>query len=593
MGLKNPPASIFNIPGLFEEVYGRTARPVTQSALPTVSYSSGAMASAQAFNGTSGSGNDAPNPVFGVFGAYGSQWMRRSTAFPQYNALQSNLTGTNGNPHFTVCFYTTAKTFDIIHYGAGQSFAVWVDDVFSGYYEAAVRTGTAQAGGASTITLDSGASATNGFYNTCYVRITGGTGVLGEQRRITGYVGATKVATADSAWTTNPDATTTFSVSGAPNSFDIDGLTGGIKYLNFLFATTTTRKITISTTTWSGVNIGPNDSIWPGPPIGQLRAVYLGDSFLSTRSPAYQPTLPDQLGRLLGCQICQLGSGGTGWGNPAIGNGTMNYMDRICPPTESWMMTNSATGGTYTLSVTYGGSTQTTGALAYNATAATIVAALNGLSNVASNSASCGAGDAWSRPLRILLHNMAGATLAVGVGSLTGGTATLAPWLGDLSPVVPLDGNGNPLPFLLIMQGSGNDASGGVADATVQANATYVAAKLQSRFPTAIPIWIGVVSVSNHGGATIDSTDVGHNTALSAAAATWGRINGSIPFIDTYANGIGGNAWIFGTSNVGTPTANKNDVLISLIQAGHPTGDGASYLAHRIAQNVKALLGKP
>lgn len=587
------PRSIGNIPGLFPDIYGRTARPVTQSAMPTVSYSAGAIASAQAFNGTSGSGNDAPNAAFGVYGAYGAQWIRRATASPQYNALQTNLTGTNGNSNFTVCFYTTAKTFDIIHYGAGQSFDVWVDDVYLGHYNSSVRANTAQAGGASTITLDSGASATNGFYNTCYVRITGGTGVLGEQRRITAYVGSTKVATVDSAWTTPPDATTTFSVSDAPNSFDIDGLTGSIRYLNFLFASTTTRKITVSTSTWSGVNIGPNDSIWPGPPVGQLRAVYVGDSFLNTRAPAYQSTLPDQLGRLLGCQICQLGSGSTGWGAPAIGNGIMNYMDRICPPTESWMMTNSATGGTYTLSVTYGGSTQTTGALAYSASAATIVAALNGLSNVASNSASCGAGDAWARPLRVLLHNMPGATLVVNVGSLTGGTATLNPWLGDLAPIVPLDGNGNALPFLLIMQGSGNDAGGSIPDATVQANATYVAGQLLARFPTAIPIWLGVVSITNHGGATIDATDVAHNAALSAAAATWGTINGSIPFINTYANGIGGNAWIFGTGTVGVPTANKNDVLISLIAAGHPTGDGASYLAHRIAQNVKALLGKP
>lgn len=74
------------------------------------------------------------------------------------------------------------------------------------------ETGTAQAGGASTITLATSTSPTDDFYNDKFVvTITGGTG-NGQRRAITDYVGSTKVATVGSAWTTNPDATSTYRV---------------------------------------------------------------------------------------------------------------------------------------------------------------------------------------------------------------------------------------------------------------------------------------------------------------------------------------------------------------------------------------------
>ncbi|MSR59525.1 MAG: hypothetical protein EXS05_18095 [Planctomycetaceae bacterium] len=82
-----------------------------------------------------------------------------------------------------------------------------------------VRTGTAQAGAAGTITLDSGASAIDSYYTGCIVQTTGGTGGAGgsgslnnQARVITAYVGSTKVATISPSWETNPDSTTTFSV---------------------------------------------------------------------------------------------------------------------------------------------------------------------------------------------------------------------------------------------------------------------------------------------------------------------------------------------------------------------------------------------
>lgn len=74
-------------------------------------------------------------------------------------------------------------------------------------------TGTAQAGGGSTITLRSGAVATDSYYNGAVVKTISGTGA-GQSRKIASYVGSTKVATMDSAWSVNPDSTTVYIVTG-------------------------------------------------------------------------------------------------------------------------------------------------------------------------------------------------------------------------------------------------------------------------------------------------------------------------------------------------------------------------------------------
>lgn len=75
------------------------------------------------------------------------------------------------------------------------------------------RSNTAQAGGTSTqIILDAGASAVTNQYLNCEVRITGGTGSGQGNRHITAYNGTTKTCTVTPAWTTNPDATSTFTV---------------------------------------------------------------------------------------------------------------------------------------------------------------------------------------------------------------------------------------------------------------------------------------------------------------------------------------------------------------------------------------------
>lgn len=71
-----------------------------------------------------------------------------------------------------------------------------------------VRSGTAQGGAAGSITLDSGASAIDDYYNGCLV--IGTLDGTVEARIITDYAGSTKVASVTPDWNTTPDSDDTF-----------------------------------------------------------------------------------------------------------------------------------------------------------------------------------------------------------------------------------------------------------------------------------------------------------------------------------------------------------------------------------------------
>jgi len=106
----------------------------------------------------------------------------------------------------------------------------------------ALETGTAQAGAASTITLASGASAADNFYNGLFVGITNNSpaGAQYQLRRIISYVGSTRVATVDSAWGTNPSSASTYeilvpegmSISAWAGTRLTDAATAGIPDIN-------------------------------------------------------------------------------------------------------------------------------------------------------------------------------------------------------------------------------------------------------------------------------------------------------------------------------------------------------------------------
>lgn len=91
-----------------------------------------------------------------------------------------------------------------------------------------IRSNTAQAGAAGTVTLDASASATTDFYVGAWIFLTGGTGV-GQARVCTAYNGTTKVATIAPNWATNPDATSTFAVLAAAQLTGVQGnVTGSV-----------------------------------------------------------------------------------------------------------------------------------------------------------------------------------------------------------------------------------------------------------------------------------------------------------------------------------------------------------------------------
>jgi len=81
----------------------------------------------------------------------------------------------------------------------------WMDSGFLSF-----ATGTATAGAATTLTNSAKAWATNQWANSCQVRITAGTGA-GQIRPI---VSNTATALTVAAWSTNPDATSQYSIEG-------------------------------------------------------------------------------------------------------------------------------------------------------------------------------------------------------------------------------------------------------------------------------------------------------------------------------------------------------------------------------------------
>jgi lysophospholipase L1-like esterase len=474
-----------------------------------------------------------------------------------------------------------------MQYGFSDNVLVYVNDTFVARYGLALASGTAQGGGANTITLASGSSSTSGYYNQYYVRIEGGTGVLNEVRQVTSYDGTTFNATVDSAWTTQPDSTTQYVIQEGTQPFVLDGFTGSVKFLHFRWNVSSQRKITIEQGIFAGVS--SDGSIAPAPVLGTTRFMAIGDSFWEgDAAPNNVPNLIDIFAAALSWQTINLGQGGTGF----IGTipGRLNFQDRIAPPPEAWRVLLTATGGTFTLSLLINGVTGTTAPLAVNATQTDIQAALNALSNVASagGSFSVARGD-LSTPLIVVGHAIPGATLSVDGSLLTGGTiSVLGTYLGDVAENIPTDSSGNAMPFFLLVSGSGNDTS--YTDAKVQSAASYVAQQIVARFPTATAIFVGVVGDCNANSNLIGATDVSRNAAIAAGAMLLPKINGKVPFVDTYAAGVGAPKLINGLGTVADPQSGTNSNFKSITLPGHTTGAGAQFLANWLAPQVQSLL---
>lgn len=249
-----------------------------------------------------------------------------------------------------------------------------------------MHNGTLQAGSGTTATLASGASASTGIYTTRWLYILTGTGA-GSYARITAYNGGTKVATVDPAsgsWVA-PDSTSTYEVrkfQTTATSLALNSTIGQIYNLLLTFPTRALRRIRIemSVSGFWGVRTDATAAVYKPIPTAATPIFLAGDSFTEGTGADLQTTgFAPQLAAKLGLVPWMCGSGGTGYLNGSIGNGRLNITDRLAPSPNSWKMyLGNPTAGTFTLS--YNG--QTTSALAYNASMATIQSALAGLSNV-------------------------------------------------------------------------------------------------------------------------------------------------------------------------------------------------------------------
>jgi lysophospholipase L1-like esterase len=530
------------------------------------------------------------NPVFTFSGAAKSLITQFGPAQPRNNMVsvaQSTVdTFSTGTVYTT--FYHTGVALDIIQYGFADNVMVYINDAFSARYGLPLVSGTAQGGAAASITLASGSSTVSGYYNEYYVRIAGGTGVLNEVKQVTAYDGTTFIATVDSPWTTPPDATTQYVIQEGTQPFVLDGQNGSVKYLHFRWNVSGQRKITIEQGIFAGVM--SDGTIAPAPTLATTPLLAVGDSFWEgDAAPSNVENLLDTFAASMSWLPTNLGQGGCGFINPAPAR--LNFQDQIAPPAEAWRVLLTATGGKYKISVTVGGTTATTAALPVNSTQPDIATALNALSNVksAGGSFNVARGD-LSTPLIIVGHAITGATLSVDGTALTGGTiSVLGAYMGDVAENLPTDSGGNPLPFYLLVSGSGNDTPS--SDAQVKTAATYIAQQITARFPTAMPIFVGVLGDCGATSNLIAATDISRNAAIAAGAALLPMINGKVPFIDTYAAGVGMPKIINGLGTVADPTPGTNSNLKSVTLPGHPTGAGAAFLANWLATQVQSITG--
>lgn len=535
-------------------------------------------------------GSSVVNPAFTFSGAAPSLITQFGTTVPRSNMVSVDAATADTYSQGTVytTFYHTGTMLDVMQYGFSDNVMVYINDTFIARYGLPLTSGTAQGGGASTITLAASSSITPGYYNEYYVRIVGGTGLLNEAKQVTAYDSTTFIATVDSAWTTPPDSTTQYVVQEGSQPFVLDGSTGAVKYLHFRWNVSGQRKITIEQGIFAGVS--SDGTIAAAPVLATTPFIAVGDSFWEgDAAPNNVPNLVDIFAAALNWQTINLGDGGTGFIGTAPAR--LNFQDRIAPPAEAWRVSLSATGGTFTLSVLYNGVTSTTAPLAFTAAQTDIQAALNALANVvaAGGSFNAARGDVGT-PLILVGHGIVGATLTVDSSQLTGGSISiLGSYLGDVAENVPTDSTGKALPFFLLVSGSGNDTP--YTDAQVQTAATYVAQQIVARFPTASTIFVGVLGDCNASSNLIGATDISRNAAIAAGAALLPMINGQVPFVDTYAAGVGQPKIINGVGTVADPQSGTNSNLKSIVLAGHPTGAGAQFLGNWLAPKVQSIVG--
>lgn len=134
-------------------------------------------------------------------------------------ALQALVVNTPAATCTVASYYSTTGGIDVFYTGS----------IIQTSLQAAFQiiTGTAQAGGPSTITLATGASGSDDAYNSKNVTIASGTGA-GQVRAIVDYTGSSKVADVDTAWLVEPDNTSVYVVYTPVTEIGLQCYGGGL-----------------------------------------------------------------------------------------------------------------------------------------------------------------------------------------------------------------------------------------------------------------------------------------------------------------------------------------------------------------------------
>jgi len=120
---------------------------------------------------------------------------------------------------------------------------------------------------------------------------------------------------------------------------------------------------------------------------------------------------------------------------------------------------------------------------------------------------------------------------------------------------VPTDSTGNALPFFLLVSESGNDTA--YTDAQVQSAASYVAQQIVARFPTGAPYLSACLGLQRE--FKLDRRarcfPQCRHCGGSGSSAKHQR---KVPFVDTYAAGVGAPKLINGLGTVANPQPGTN-----------------------------------
>jgi lysophospholipase L1-like esterase len=549
------------------------------------------------FNWTAyNAGSSRLNTYFEYYGTV----KRAESKAPNSSAVENESNSiTTSKGHIQAFFTSDAPQIEIHLKGnQGCSYTVMVNGVVRCFTVSPatgdLTNGTAQAGAASTITLAAGSSATNSYWNGKWVNIISGTGA-GQSKYVNSYVGSTKVATIQGTWSVNPDATSVYQITGSPIvvgasttlfATPTDGLYYRIK-LDFTSATNggqAFREFSVEVTNnyfW-GVCTATTASVLPGPSRGTVDAIFSGDSFaVGTGADTLLRNFCRYACDLLGWRYIFNGVGSTGYLNPGT-TGLLNFLDRYLPPPynptystgSSWRLRlQEATGGTFT--VTYGG--QTTTAIAYNASNATIKAAVEALSSVGSGQCDVQGPFFVSSPV-LMLRTPAtpNGTLTIDGSALTGtgDTAVATAFTGDLVNNFRTDGNGAYLPVFLVMTGGHND--------TTTQDASYTGPALQAQcallWSTIQKLWphVTIIATGSLWMGTYPAAATVANTAVATQASlTLNKIGGRVPFIDPTTP----DAWVTTTTTLYTDP-----------DGIHPSGLGHPFLGKWLAYGIYRVI---